>query len=244
MIRLAIAFAAAAIAVLPTLPAAAADQAPVVVELFTSQGCSSCPPADAYLGELAKQKNVIALAFHVDYWDYIGWKDRYAIPEATARQRRYTEALGNRYLYTPQIVVEGRSDATGSDRGAVARLVDAELAISRDKVPLAVMERSASDYTIKIPASNLKGSATVWLAVFDKEHATDVAHGENGGRTLKEFNIVREWRKAGRYDGKAVEIPVELALKPENGCAVLLQADNAAGDGQGPILGATLVSEN
>jgi len=241
--RFTIAAVAALIAVLPALPAAADGQNPVVVELFTSQGCSSCPPADAYLGELAKQKNVIALAFHVDYWDYIGWKDQYALPDATARQRRYTEALGNRYLYTPQMVVEGRNDATGSDRGAIARLIEAELKM-KDKVPLAVTERSESDYKIEIPASNLKGTATVWLAIFDKERTTDVARGENGGRTLQEFNIVREWRKAGRYDGKAAEIPVEVALKPDSGCAILLQADNSAGEGQGPILGATLIDEN
>jgi hypothetical protein len=243
MTKFTIALAAAALAALLAIPATAANEAPVVVELFTSQGCSSCPPADAYLGELAKQEDVIALAFHVDYWDYIGWRDPYAMPEATARQRRYTEALGNRYLYTPEIVVEGRNDATGSDRETVAKLIDAARAI-KDRVPLSVMERSADDYTIKIPASDLKGTATVWLAVFDKEHATAVARGENGGRTLHDFNVVRELRKAGRYEGKAVEIPVALALKPENGCAVLLQADNGAGDGQGPILGATLISEN
>src|SRR5579883_1730091 len=102
--------AAAVLALLVAAPGPVAEKAPVVVELFTSQGCSSCPPADAFLGELAKRPDVIALAFHVDYWDYIGWKDPYALPDSTERQRRYTTALGNHFLYTPEMVVDGRHD--------------------------------------------------------------------------------------------------------------------------------------
>jgi len=243
MIRFASIVTAAVIVTMTSLPARAAGDAPVVVELFTSQGCSSCPPADAYLGELAKQKNVIALAYHVDYWDYIGWKDPYALSEATARQRGYTQALGNRYLYTPQMVVGGRGDATGSDRAAVAKLIGADEAVA-SKIPVVAMERSENHYAVKIPASNMKGAATVWMVLYDKEHSTPVARGENGGRTLREFNTVRELRNIGRYSGKAVEIPIDMPLTSENGCAILLQADNRSGDGQGPILGAVLISEN
>ena len=243
MTRFACILAAGAIVAMTALPARAGGDAPVVVELFTSQGCSSCPPADAYLGELAKEKNVIALAYHVDYWDYIGWKDPYALAEATARQRGYTEALGNRYLYTPQMVVGGRRDATGSDRGTIAKLIGADEAAAA-KLPVIVKERSEDHYAVKIPASNVKGMATVWMVLYDKEHSTPVARGENGGRTLHEYNFVREFHKIGQYDGKATEIPVDMALTPEKGCAILLQADNRPGDGQGAILGAVLISDN
>jgi hypothetical protein len=225
------------------LPAAAASKTPVVVELFTSEGCSSCPPADAYLGELTKKPDIVALAYHVDYWDYIGWKDPYALREATERQRRYTAALGSRFLYTPEMVVDGGQDATGSDRDAVGELIRAQEK-SADKLALSVSERSDDKYTVGIPASSLHGAATVWMAVFDREHSTPVARGENEGRTLKEFNIVRELRKIGRYEGKEMQIPVEMALTRESGCAILVQADFMPGDGQGAILGAALVKED
>ncbi len=228
---------------LSTLPAAADGVSPVVVELFTSQGCSSCPPADAYLGELARQPGIIALAFHVDYWDYIGWKDPLATPQGTERQRRYTQSLGARYLYTPEMVIDGRQDATGSDRAAVSRLIRSGRAAG-PKVPLTVREQPEDKYTIDIPAADFHGTATVWMALFDREHTTAVERGENSGRSLRDYNAVRQLRRLGSWSGKAVQIPVEMALKPANGCAILLQADHQPGDGQGPILGATLVNEN
>jgi len=225
------------------LPAAAGSATPVVVELFTSEGCSSCPPADAYLGELAKKPGIVALAYHVDYWDYIGWKDPFASREATERQRRYTAALGNRFLYTPEMVIDGGRDATGSDRDTVAELIGAREKDTK-KLALTLTEKTADKYAVGIPASSLTGGATVWLAVFDREHATPVAHGENEGRTLKEFNIVRELRQIGRYDGNRLQIPVELELTRDKGCAILVQSDYMPGDGQGAILGAVLVKQD
>lgn len=233
---------------LSTLPAAADGVSPVVVELFTSQGCSSCPPADAYLGELARQPGIIALAFHVDYWDYIGWRDPLASPAATERQRGYTQALGTRYLYTPEMVIDGRQDATGSDRAAVSRLIRDQRAAA-PKVPLSVREQAAAEqaedkYTINIPAFDFHGTATVWMAVFDREHTTAVERGENSGRSLRDYNAVRALRRLGSWSGKAIQIPVDMDLTKTNGCAILLQADHQPGDGQGPILGAALVIEN
>ena len=105
--------------------ARAADDAPVVVELFTSQGCNTCPPADAYLGELAKRRDVVALSLHVDYWDYIGWKDPYAIAVATERQRAYASQFGKGFVYTPQMVVDGAAEAVGSHRSTVSDEIDA-----------------------------------------------------------------------------------------------------------------------
>jgi hypothetical protein len=232
---------AAAAALLCATPAivAAATRTPVVVELFTSEGCSSCPPADAYLGELTKSADIIALSFHVDYWDYIGWKDPFASPQLTDRQRKYTTALGNRFLYTPEIVVDGREDATGSDRDSVGKLIRDQQATGR-KVAVTIQERGEHKYTIRIPDSSFQAGATVWMAFFDKTHKTAVAHGENGGRTLEEYNIVREFKALGRYDGKAAEIPLDMALTSENGCAILVQSDYRPGDGQGAIVGAAL----
>ena len=224
-------------------PAAAASDTPVVVELFTSEGCSSCPPADAYLGELAKEPGIVALAYHVDYWDYIGWKDPYALPQATERQRRYTAALGNRFLYTPEMVVDGGRDATGSDRDEVGALISAG-AKNDKKLPLTLSEKSGDDYAVNIPASALSSGATVWMAVFARERSTPVERGENGGRTLKEFNIVRELRSIGRYDGKRLSIPLEMKLARGEGCAILVQSDYMPGDGQGAILGAVLAQED
>ncbi|MFI4988760.1 MAG: DUF1223 domain-containing protein, partial [Alphaproteobacteria bacterium] len=232
----------AALIVASSLAAAAASDPPVVVELYTSEGCSSCPPADAYLGELAKQPGVVALAFHVDYWDYIGWKDPFAFPAATERQRRYTTTLGSRYLYTPEMVVDGARDATGSDRDTISKLIATQGKIVR-KLPLAVSETSEDKYTVSLPASSFTGGATVWMMVYDREHSTPVVRGENEGRTLQEFNVVRTLRSIGRYDGKAQDIAVAMELTREQGCAILVQADHQAGDGQGPIMGAALVEE-
>jgi hypothetical protein len=246
-LRLALLGLAAGILAVAALPAAAlpaaASETPVVVELFTSEGCSSCPPADAYLGELAKKPGIVALAYHVDYWDYIGWKDPFALREATERQRRYTAALGSRFLYTPEMVIDGGRDATGSDRDAVDELIGAREKDGK-KLALTLTEKAEDKYAVNIPASSQSGGATVWLAVFDREHATSVARGENEGRTLKEFNIVRELRKIGRYDGNRLKIPVEMELTRDNGCAILVQSDFMPGDGQGAILGAVLVKED
>ena len=106
------------------MPPARAAERPIVVELFTSEGCSSCPPADALLGELATRPNVLALSFHVDYWDRLGWKDPFSSPEATARQQHYARLLGLDTVYTPQIVVDGSWEAVGSDQAAVERALD------------------------------------------------------------------------------------------------------------------------
>ena len=224
-------------------PAAAAGPAsPVVVELFTSQGCSSCPPANAYLGELAKEPGVIALGFHVDYWDYIGWKDPFASAGSTSRQRRYSEQLGSRYLYTPEMVVDGKADATGSDRSAVGRLIQ-RAGKAGAKIAISVAEPRDDHYRITLPAGSIKGTATLWAAIFERQRDTAVERGENEGRTLRDFNAVRELRSLGHWDGTAQTIELDMDLPRAQGCVLLLQADVPAGDGQGPILGAARVEE-
>ena len=212
------------------------DKAAVVVELFTSEGCSSCPPADAFLGELTKRPAIVPLAFHVDYWDYIGWKDPYASPAFTQRQHDYAAALRLHMVYTPQMVVDGHTEVVGSEYD------DVEAAIGKAgaQPKLAVsIEKDGAGYRAVIPAAAAPaaGPATVWLALFDSQRETRVARGENGGRMLREYNIVRGWRQIGSWDGHALTLPLPMPEKPgEDGCAVIVQSGPV-----GPILGAALM---
>ncbi len=212
---------------------------PVVVELFTSQGCSSCPPADAFLGELAQREDVIALAFHIDYWDYIGWKDPFASPDFTNRQRGYAGALGLRTIYTPQMVIDGRVDAVGSDRGRVEHLIQRAAALP--KLPIALEASGHDAFRITLPEARLESPATVWLAIYDREEHTSVRRGENAGRTLADFNIVREFRKLASWDGAATTLDLNLAgaVGKGEGCAILVQ-----GAGQSPILAALAIPDS
>jgi hypothetical protein len=167
-------------------PVAAADR-PVVVELFTSQGCSSCPPADALLGELAQRKDVLPLAYHVDYWDRLGWKDPYSSAAATRRQRQYGDQFRLRAIYTPQIVVDGRAEMVGSDRRAVARAIQAAAPAPRFDIDLV---REAGDIRVHVGADAALAGARVQLVGYVRGRTTRVTAGENAGRTLAEANIV------------------------------------------------------
>jgi len=209
----------------------------VVVELFTSQGCSSCPPADALLGELAERSDVIALSLHVDYWDYIGWKDPYGSPLNTERQRAYAGKLGLRYIYTPQMVVDGRHDIVGFRRDEVLAAI--EEAARRDK-PVTVEFVPAEGGTAIISAGHApERGATIWLAVFEEGHDTQVKRGENAGRTIRNVNIVRRMERLGTWMGERLEIPLNLdgaMAQGIYGCAVLVQQGR-----NGPIIGAGLL---
>ena len=209
---------------------------PVVVELFTSQGCSSCPPADHYIGKLRELPNVIALALHVDYWDYIGWKDPFASPEYTARQRGYSQTMRNRFIYTPQMVIDGQYDVVGSRYGEIDRTI--EMADARGK-PLA-LSFDAERSVVSIPAGRApEGGATIYMALYDDRHETEVARGENGGRTLIDYNVVRELVEVGVWHGAALDVALDLegaAERGRAGCAVLVQLGR-----HGPILGAARI---
>jgi len=220
----------------PWSPVSAAEKPLTVVELFTSQGCSSCPPADAFLGDLAKRDDLLTLSIHVDYWDYIGWKDPFASPENTKRQRRYAQTLGMRYVYTPQMVVQGASHVTGSDRAKVAALI--KKAARMPRVPISI-SRDKNNINIKVSGGATGEKATVWLAVFDKKHDTPVKRGENGGRTLSHYNVVRNMSRIGTWTGRAITIPTDVAdmkSRGRDGCAVILQSLST-----GRILGAAKI---
>ena len=207
---------------------------PVVVELFTSQGCNSCPPADEFLGELARAPGIIALSLHVDYWDYIGWPDPYASPASTDRQREYVRRLGLRWVYTPQMIIDGHANVTGLQRREVLETIKTA-AVSRKA--LEVRFDRTNGGRIVIPEGHApEGGAAVWLAVYDGTHETKVPRGENAGRRLRNYNVVRELTRIGTWHGERMEIPLDMAAaaaQGRDGCAVIVQERPA-----GPVLGA------
>jgi hypothetical protein len=217
---------------------------PIVVELFTSQGCSSCPPADQFLGDLAGQPGILALSFHVDYWDYIGWKDPYAMHLATQRQRKYAHSFDIPYVYTPQMVVQGSAQAVGSDRG------DVEAAIARVRAkhaahPIVSIERHGDGgLTVRVGAGESQGPATVWLVCFDRRHETDIPRGENAGARLVDHHVVRQIESIGNWKGEPLELSVapasvsEFLSDPNSGVAALVQSG-----GTGPILTAVVLQD-
>ncbi|MEM9683718.1 MAG: DUF1223 domain-containing protein, partial [Pseudomonadota bacterium] len=159
------------------VPAAASSKNPVVVELFTSQGCSSCPPAEALLGELAKRDDVVALEFHVDYWDYIGWKDEFAKPAFSGRQKQYVSSLNGRYSYTPQMVIDGKTHVVGSDRRKVEATIRKFQKLPSDG-PSISMSRTGETLKVDVGAAAETGEYDVVLVTFDKPHVTKVRRGE------------------------------------------------------------------
>jgi hypothetical protein len=216
---------------------AATDAPPVVVELYTSQGCSSCPPADQYLTELAMRPDVLALSLHVDYWDYIGWKDPFGSPMNTERQRDYASTLGLRYVFTPQIIVDGRDSVVGSDHMAVESAIAAARAQEK---PVRISFRPDDGGVAVIAAGTAPDQgATVWLAIYDKEHLTEVKRGENTGRSIRNTNVVRSFERLGTWMGEALEIPLNLgnaAARGRSGCAVIVQEARS-----GRVIGAAVM---
>jgi hypothetical protein len=228
-------FAALVLSMLALLGPAAADDGggPAVVELFTSQGCSSCPPADRLLEELAARPDILALAFHVDYWDYIGWVDPYGSPEATARQRAYGRALGLRSIFTPQMVVDGRISAVGSRRGEVEDAL-AAAAARRARVPVS-LARAGDRLVVEVAGAAAPAVPCDILVVrYETGPLTEVPRGENAGRTLVNPNVVRSARVVGAWDGNPARILIDADEGEAVGGYVALLQDPAAG----PIRGA------
>lgn len=220
-----------ALLLLSQSPLAAQDRL-TVVELFTSQGCSSCPPADAFLGELAKRPDVLALSEHVDYWDYLGWKDPFASSENTQRQRAYARRLGLSYVYTPQMVVQGMGQIAGADREGVLALV----ARAKDLplVPVDVNRTGEGVMVARLGSTKLPAAVDVLLVRFDPKHSTTVARGENGGRQVQNYNVVRGFTRLAMWNGEPTSLPVLAATQGVGETwAILLQQTDG-----GRILGA------
>lgn len=200
-------FVAAAVMLLMPVGAGAQER-PVVVELYTSQGCSSCPPADAYLHKLAKRDGVIALAMHVDYWDYIGWKDSFASPEMTKRQRAYARAGNRRMVYTPQMIINGSDHVVGNRPKDVEDLIKRH-ARSGAPVNLSVTRKGDQVQVTANAAKTLERPVVVQLVRFEPQQTVDIKRGENAGKSLSYANIVtgitalREWDGEGTLDFSA-----------------------------------------
>jgi hypothetical protein len=202
-----------------------AETRPAVVELFTSQGCSSCPPAEAYVGKLSKRADVIALAFHVTYWDDLGWRDPFALTEAVERQNGYARNFRSSTVYTPQLVVDGLSGTPRSDL---------RLQAVADAVPVAVTVADGA-VQVEVGTNGHFPAADVILVPYLRHSVTPVGRGENAGRKLEEFNIVRSIHNLGSCNGPTSHFAVPLASLPPDATdvAVLIQAP-----GQKAILGA------
>ncbi len=216
---------------------ATAEARPVLVELFTSQGCSSCPPADAFLHELSAREDVIALALHVDYWDYIGWKDSFAKPAFTKRQKAYAKAGGRRAIYTPQMIIAGVDHVVGTHKEDAAILIQRHA--RRDTgVDLSAMRDASGRVTIRAEAdanaSDIKASGPliVYLVKYSPHETVEITRGENGGRTIGYTNVVTDWAVIGEWD-MAAPLMMQTTVTDDAPGVVILQHKST-----GPVMAA------
>ena len=213
-----------------SLTTSLAGDNPVVVELYTSQGCSSCPPADALLHQLAKRDDVIALAMHVDYWDYIGWKDQFASPAHSERQRTYAVVAGRRSVYTPEMIINGEDSIVG------ARGMEIADAIQKHKSkPSSIdleIKRSGGELIIAASNSARAQSMVVHVLRFQPSREVRITRGENAGRNMSYANVVQDWNVLTEWSGRR-DLSVTAPLQGDEPVVVLVQ-----GARQGPILAA------
>ena len=227
--------------VVVTFAVARAGDPRALLELFTSQGCSSCPAADRLMGQLVKDPALVALSVPVDYWDYLGWRDTLANPGHSARQRAYARLRGDGQVYTPQIVVNGAVDALGSDQAAVEQAItETTKQTGVMSVPVALTV-SGSALSVKVPAAETsdQAAAEVWLCPLAKTIAVTITRGENRGRTITYHNVVRKWVKLGDWTGaqSSWDVPLpQIEAAGIDAAAVMLQ--EGTHDRPGIILGA------
>ncbi|MEM7742082.1 MAG: DUF1223 domain-containing protein [Pseudomonadota bacterium] len=213
---------AACVGLAAPFAASAADNV-VLVELFTSQGCSSCPPADANLAELADRDDVLALSMHVDYWDYLGWKDTFGSPANTKRQYAYRDHMGARVVYTPQMIIQGRHDVPGYRPDLIEGAIQSVAAASKP-AGLAI-EEADGRLTARLSMTNVRGTCTVWIASYRQKAEVDIANGENRGRKITYHNIVEKLMRAGTWTSSGPEV-IDLPLPGAGeGIAVWIQND-------------------
>lgn len=218
---------------------ARAGDRPVVVELFTSQGCNSCPPAEAYLGDLATRPDVLALEFHVDYWDYIGWDDPFAAPAYTERQKAYQHALHSRYVYTPQMVIDGETHVVGSDRTQVEQhlRMAAKGHAADPVVTLTLSQPEPASLSVSLAGDAPAEPLDVFLVTYDHSRETAVKRGENRGKVLVNHQVVRALKTLGQWQGGdwSRTVPVERP-GPAGGHAVIVQRPH-----HGPVVQAARI---
>jgi len=208
---------------------------PLVVELFTSQGCSSCPPADRLLGELAARADIVALSFHVNYWDRLGWKDPFASESTTARQHGYARALSQSQVYTPQMMVNGVVHSPGNSQAGLDRLLVAGAKANPLRLRPVLAAAPDNGVMLALPASpEVTGDHDIWLVTYDRSHATKVLRGENRGESLVNRNVVRSLERLATWRGAAQSWTLAAERVPAaRSVAVLVQRREL-----GPILGA------
>jgi hypothetical protein len=221
---------AAATAALPGSPAFT-QQTTTVLELFTSQGCSSCPAADELFAQYASRPGVLALTFNVDYWDYLGWKDTLATPDNTERQREYAMGRGDGQIYTPQVVVDGHAHVIGSDKKQLDKAILANA--GNLTVPI-TLSSSGDAITVTVPEASRPDlpHATLWLVMYNPAITVAIERGENGGRTLTYSNVVKRLRPIAMWKGNllSVDIPMsELSHAKAPRGAVILQTEKSDG---------------
>jgi hypothetical protein len=233
---------ASASLVVALVPAGAEPRA--ALELFTSQGCSSCPAADRLLAELARDPTLIVISLPIDYWDYIGWKDTLADKKFSSRQRSYAQVLGARGVYTPQVVVNGLTHVVGSDRAAIERaIVQTRQQPATLSVPVRMKVVDGNLVVTVVPGKTALPSGDIWLGTVAKAVSVDIQRGENRGKTITYTHVVRHWHKIGDWTGKdnVLKIPVrDLKGDKIDSAVVFVQA--GPGERPGAIFGAAFAS--
>lgn len=213
---------------------------PILVELYTSQGCSSCPQADAILGQLKGREDVVALSFNVDYWDYIGWRDTLAKRENTLRQQSYEKVLTSHRVYTPQMVIDGARDVVGNQRKDVLDAIAKSVREATTKRVSVALAQTGDTVEARIGAmQGVRVSATVWLAHTLSSRTVNIASGENSGRVITYHNVVRGFSAVGKWSGDAVTLELPARGVPgeaTDGVAVWVQTGDP-----GPVLGAAQI---
>jgi len=224
-----------------------------VVELFTSQRCSSCPPADKIMGELAKDPSVIAMSMPIDYWDYLGWKDTLADARFSARQKAYSKMRGDREVYTPQAVINGAAHVIGSERDSIEDAIDATRKENGVMSIPVTMTQSGTQLTVSVAAAN-KGPAAnggphgvthgeVWICSISKAVPISIARGENRGKEITYYNVVRSLLKIGDWNGDSGSWTVPIDKVAHEGVdAAVVYVQDGSGDKPGPMLGAAFTS--
>jgi hypothetical protein len=232
------------VAVFASATTASAAETRAVVELFTSQGCSSCPAADHLLGELAKDPSLVAMSLPIDYWDYLGWKDTLAKPGHTARQRAYAQIRGDRAVYTPQVVVNGAMHVQGSNKADIEKaIVQTRQQAGTLSVPV-TLTRSGDKVTVAIAAvKSGRASGEIWLCSLASSVPVAIGRGENRGKTITYYNVVRRWVKLGEWNGSehTWSVPLsDIEAEGVNSVAVIVQGGDNAKPGR--MLGAAVAA--
>ena len=214
-----------------------------VIELFTSQGCSSCPAADKLAGELARDPSLVVMSLAVDYWDYLGWKDTLALPGHTNRQRAYSKSRGDREVYTPQAVVNGATHVIGSDKQAIEKAVAqtrTQPGMLSVPVKLSVADNQIS---VSVPAAANTAKGEIWLCPITRNVAVEISRGENSGHTLTYHNVVRRWVKLGEWTGAASNYKVPVSdVTGVGGDAVAVVVQAGPKEAPSNMLGAAITA--